>query len=243
VRIRGYPQGTPCWVELTSPDPAVSAAFYAVLFGWTPERSIFRLGDYAVAGLSRQRPGALPGWLVHIASDNLEATGRLVRAAGGAVLAPPVPVADDGRSALFADPAGGVFAGWQRGRFSGAQVGNEPGTFCWCELRTGDADGARAFYGGVFGWEDRPGELEPFTYEWELNQRTVAGIVLDRIGPLWTVCFMVDDCETAAARSAGVGGRTLALTDVSVGTYARLADPHGAVFSVVSLVPEIMATL
>jgi predicted enzyme related to lactoylglutathione lyase len=27
------------------------------------------------------------------------------------------------------------------------------GTFCWVDLGTDDAPGAKAFYGGLFGWE------------------------------------------------------------------------------------------
>ncbi len=28
-----------------------------------------------------------------------------------------------------------------------------PGTFCWVDLATTDAEGAKAFYGELFGWE------------------------------------------------------------------------------------------
>ena len=29
----------------------------------------------------------------------------------------------------------------------------EPGTFSWADLSTSDSDGAKTFYGGLFGWE------------------------------------------------------------------------------------------
>ena len=33
-------------------------------------------------------------------------------------------------------------------------VGRYPdGTFCWVDLGTNDAAGAKTFYGGLFGWE------------------------------------------------------------------------------------------
>jgi predicted enzyme related to lactoylglutathione lyase len=35
----------------------------------------------------------------------------------------------------------------------------EPGTFCWVELSTPDAEGAKAFYGDLFGWEFRDDEI------------------------------------------------------------------------------------
>ena len=36
-----------------------------------------------------------------------------------------------------------------------------PGTFCWADLGTTDADAAKAFYTGVFGWEpvDQPEQM------------------------------------------------------------------------------------
>jgi predicted enzyme related to lactoylglutathione lyase len=42
----------------------------------------------------------------------------------------------------------------------------EPGTFCWVDLATTDPAGAKAFYGGLFGWEaeDMPaGEAGTYT--------------------------------------------------------------------------------
>ena len=32
--MTAYPPGTPCWVDLSTSDPAASAAFYTGLFGW-----------------------------------------------------------------------------------------------------------------------------------------------------------------------------------------------------------------
>jgi predicted enzyme related to lactoylglutathione lyase len=253
MRIRGYPQGTPCWVDVSSPEPAASQAFYGELFGWTavaaddPDSggyTHFHSGGHAVAGLAPLAyPGQPPAWLTYVACDNLEATGTSVEAAGGSVLLAPVPIAEQGRMAIFADPAGARFAGWQRGRFFGAQAGNEPYTFCWTELSTSDIDGARAFYRAVFGWADAPGELEQFSYEWQLNQCTVAGLAYG-IDPQWTVCFLVEDCPVTMARAQQLGGRALTEpVDVSAGLYGRLADPYGATFSVISLVPAILAAL
>ncbi len=55
--------------------------------------------------------------------------------------------------AIFADPPGAVLGLWQPGQHTGAQVANEPGAYCWSELITTDLDGAKAFYGAVFGWD------------------------------------------------------------------------------------------
>jgi predicted enzyme related to lactoylglutathione lyase len=256
VRIRGYPEGSPCWVDVSSPDLEAAKAFYSRLFGWTAVVSDdpaaggythFQCDGRAVAGLGPPaHPQQSPAWLTYVASDDLDQTGKSLRAAGGEVLMAPVPIAEQGRMALFADPAGAMFAGWQRGRFYGAQAGNEPNTSCWTELSTCDIDGARAFYRAVFGWQDGPGDLEQFSYEWQLGERTIAGLAPSppESDPQWTVCFMVEDCPATVARAVELGGRALmAPVEVSVGLYGRLADPHGATFSVISLVPAILAAL
>ena len=52
------------------------------------------------------------------------------------------------------------------------------GTFCWVDLGTDDAEGAKAFYGGLFGWEfdDLP-TGEKGTYSTcRLGGRAVAGL-------------------------------------------------------------------
>ncbi len=35
----------------------------------------------------------------------------------------------------------------------------EPGTFCWVDLSTSDAAGAKVFYGELFGWEFEDSEI------------------------------------------------------------------------------------
>ena len=80
-------------------------------------------------------------------------TARKVVAAGGSVLAGPSDVGGAGRGGVVADPAGAVFGLWEAGEHKGAQLVNEPGTWNFSELNTPDPEGAKAFYGSVFGWE------------------------------------------------------------------------------------------
>jgi hypothetical protein len=57
------------------------------------------------------------------------------------------------------------------------------GTFCWVDLGTNDAAGAKAFYGGLLGWEfdDQPtGEQGTYSI-CRLKGRAVAGLY-DRQG-------------------------------------------------------------
>lgn len=54
---------------------------------------------------------------------------------------------------VCSDPSGAKFGLWQAGKRAGAALVNEPGTWNFSELNTPDPDGAKTFYGAVFGWE------------------------------------------------------------------------------------------
>ena len=51
------------------------------------------------------------------------------------------------------DPEGAAFCVWQARQHKGAQIVNEPGSLNFNGLNTRDVDGAKSFYGSVFGWE------------------------------------------------------------------------------------------
>ena len=55
--------------------------------------------------------------------------------------------------AVFADPEGAAFCVWQAKEHKGARIVNEPGSLNFNGLNTRDPEGAKAFYGSVFGWE------------------------------------------------------------------------------------------
>lgn len=248
MRIRGYAAGTPCWAELVSPDPAAARAFYAGLFRWTfDDEGHLALDGRAVAGM-RAQPGAPAQWLISISTDDSAATARAVTAACGQVRQPPVAVRELGTAASFTDTDGAIFATWQRGRFIGTQVTFEPGAICWYELATHDIGRAERFYRDVFGWHvleaaSMPGDAY---YEFHHYGNTVAGLVpIDHrfppsmTDPHWTVCFLVDDCVSACERVVELGGTVARKpTNVSVGWYARVADPSGAHFALIELSDE-----
>jgi predicted enzyme related to lactoylglutathione lyase len=158
-----YPAGVPCWVDTTQPDAEAAIAFYSGVFGWefevqTPAGSpqpyhIARLRGRDVAGLGSEPSGGPAVWRTYVRVDSADQTAAEVRAAGGRIIDEPVDVADAGRGAVFADPAGAVFGVWEPGRRQGAHLVNEPGTWNFSELNTPDPDGALAFYRRVFRWE------------------------------------------------------------------------------------------
>jgi uncharacterized protein len=161
----GYPAGVPCWVDTAQPDTEAAVDFYRGLFGWVFEDRmpsdapgryfVARLGGRDVAAVSSQPEGGPPApvWNTYIWVDDADATVALVRDAGGRVITEPFDILDAGRMAACADPSGAVFYLWQAGTHRGAQAVNEPGSWNWSDLNTRDIEGAKAFYGSVFGWQ------------------------------------------------------------------------------------------
>jgi len=266
----GFPPGVPCWVDTAQPDPVAAAAFYGALFGWeftdrmpsdTPgQYLVARLGGRNVAAVGSQFDGAplAPAWSTYICVANADETATRVAEAGGTALGVPFDVLDAGRMAVCADPAGAVFHLWQAGTHRGAQAVNAPGTWNWSNLNTPDVEGARAFYGAVFGWEaDSTGSgaimwrlpgygdfLEQF--DPGLRRRhsdfgappgfsdAIGWMMPYEVGPPhWNVVFSVDDADAVTARTVELGGRTVAAPfDLGVVRTAILADAQGAVFTV-----------
>ena len=88
--------------------------------------------------------------------ESADETAAKVREAGGAVLMEPFDIFDSGRMAWFTDPEGAGFGVWQPNQHRGATVVNEPGSLNFNGLHSRDEEGAKAFYGAVFGWELLP---------------------------------------------------------------------------------------
>jgi uncharacterized protein len=110
----------------------------------------------------------------------------------------------------------------------GARDSYPPGTFCWIDLVTADADAAKRFYGDLFGWEAPAGQRYA---HWTLDGRDVAGVYsLAGVEPRWTSYVAVDDAEAAAAGAAAAGGSVVepAADTEPEGRRAVIADPLGA---------------
>jgi predicted enzyme related to lactoylglutathione lyase len=161
----GYPPGVPCWVETWQADPDAAIAFYGDLFGWefaegaragAPQRYfVAQLRGRDVAGVGSRLDGAphTPAWNTHICVESADETAAKTRDAGGRVLVEPIDVSDAGRMSVLSDPAGAVFCIWQPAEHKSAQLVNEPGTWNFSELNTPDPEGAKDFYGALFGWK------------------------------------------------------------------------------------------
>src|SRR3954466_1580261 len=159
-----YLAGVPCWVDSSQPDPERSLDFYRSLFGWDLENVMpagasqtyfmarVRGGDVAaIASLPEGMPQTA-SWNTYIAVASAEETAAKVREAGGSVLTEPFDVMTSGRMAGVGDREGAVFSLWQADEHFGARVVNEHGAVNFNGLNTRDVEGAKAFYGAVFGW-------------------------------------------------------------------------------------------
>jgi predicted enzyme related to lactoylglutathione lyase len=249
----GYAPGTPAWVDLGSPDPQASRAFYGGLLGWEFQEMGPEAGGYTIATVrGKQVAGVGPlmaegqptAWSTYVYVEDADATAKEIEAAGGTVLAPPFDVLTAGRMGVFADPTGAVIAIWQPRDHKGAELVNEPGAFCWAELHTRDAERAKQFYQDVFGWTGETSEMDGMTYtEWKLGGETIAGMMPmgdqfpAEVPPYWLVYFAVDDCDATVAKATERGGSVLSpAMDIPQGRFAVLSDPQGAAFGVIKMV-------
>jgi len=108
------------------------------------------------------------------------------------------------------------------------------GAFVWRELSTGDVDGARRFYGELFGWSFKPEDMGPAGIYWlaERGGRQLCGMVQKPAATpaAWLSYVLVDDVDAAAARCLAAGGTVVrAAQDIpDIGRFAVIADPWGA---------------
>jgi uncharacterized protein len=260
-----YIPGVPCWIDTTQPDPEAAVAFYGDLFGWQFE-NVMPPGapaPYFVARLEGGDVAAVTSgtaaWRTYVWVADADETVAKVRAAGGSVLSEPMDVGDAGRMAVCADPAGAAFSLWQPNQHRGAAVVNEPGSLNFNDLHTNDVDGARAFYGAVFGWDLLEGGMWALpAYGDLLEERTpghrkniaefgapprfeeVVASLLRIDGPArWAVTFAVADADAIAARAEELGGKVLVTpVDAPWVRTTVIADPAGAVFTASKFVPE-----
>lgn len=254
--VTSYTQGTPCWVDLGTPDVAATVKFFGSLFGWSgtvtedPDAGgyvIFNLDGLPVAGAGPLMSEGQPSmWTSYFAVDNADAARGRIEAAGGKMLMEPFDVMDTGRMGIFLDNDGAAFGVWQKLQFQGAGIADQPGTLVWNELMTRDIVGAKEFYRNAFGLESKTSEgtatADAYT-EFICDGRSVAGMMSMAAGQFppelpahWLVYFGTSDCDATVERVAELGGRvSMPPTTIPVGRFAIVTDPHGAPFAVIDM--------
>lgn len=275
----GYIPGVPCWVDTTQPNPEAVLPFYSGIFGWEfedmmPEGSegkyfIGRIRGGDAAAVSSLPEGAPPMamWNTYVWVDSADESVAKARAAGGSVVTEPFDVMDSGRMAVLADPEGAVFVVWQAKDHKGAKVINEHGALNFNGLATRDPEGAKAFYGAVFGWEtlalpaglmwtlpgygDHLEEGTPGLREQMAQMGAPEGFidVVAAVNPIadddsdtpahWNVTFGVDDADATAAKASELGGEVIAgPLDAPWTRMTVIKDPQGATFIASQFVAE-----
>jgi predicted enzyme related to lactoylglutathione lyase len=124
----------------------------------------------------------------------------------------------------------------------GERTSYEPGTFSWVELSTTDPEGAKRFYGELFGWgaqdNEIPGGAGVYTMA-KVDGSDVAGITAQPeqqrsagVPPNWFSYVAVATADDSAERVKELGGQVHAGPfDVGeAGRMAVIADPAGAMF-------------
>lgn len=247
TRETPWPAGTPCWSDLAVPDVPRAVEFYSSVMGWTLVDSGEEFGHYHIAQVDgRAAAGLGPvmaedqpvGWTLYIASDDADATVKLVGEHGGSAM-PPMDIPGNGRMSVGQDAAGGMFGIWQATGMIGASVYNEPGGFVWEDARLTDVEAGRRFYSDVFGWtyEELPGL--PLS---EYGTIHLGGPPLGGAGGMmdapagapshWLVYFSTADIDAAFARARELGGTvTRDPEDTPFGRMGELTDPFGATFA------------
>jgi uncharacterized protein len=261
----GYIPGVPCWVDVSEPDPEAALDFYGGLFGWEFEdvmpggsesryfiargqaksSSIFdtsgalRSGEVAAVRSIPEAAPPRPMWNTYFWVESADEAASQVSAAGGNVVVQPFDFMDACRTAVFTDPEGAAFGVWEAKEHKGARLVNDPGAVVFNNLNTRDVDGAKSFYGSVFGWRTGPigGGAEGWTLpgygDWLerehhpglRKQMAEAGAprgfedVVGSIVPIaddqpdtpphWSVTFAVADADATAAKATELGGTVI----------------------------------
>jgi uncharacterized protein len=276
----GYIPGVPCWVDTSQPDPGAAVRFYGPLFGWEFEDVMppdsegkyfiarIRGSDVAAVGSIPEAAPQQAMWNTYVWVDTADEMASQVSDAGGSVVMEPFDVMDAGRMAVFTDPEGAMFCVWQANQNRGAQLVNEHGTVNFNDLNTRDPDGAKSFYGSVFGWQtlELPGGFEMWTLPGygdhlerdnpELRENmaqmdapagfedVVASLVpiaddQPEVPPHWNVTFAVDDADAIADKATELGGEVLMPPfDAPWVRMTVIADPQGAMFTASKFVAE-----
>lgn len=240
------------WYELATTDFAAAKAFYPKVMGWgiwdasAPGRPyiLFTDGEAPVAGLMILSPdareaGMRPGWLGHVAVDDVDATAARVKRLGGGVHVRPTNVGNVSRFAIFSDPQAarlGLFKWLQPG--SPPAAADAPGRVGWHELLAAHCEQAFAFYSALFGWQKAESESsEDGTYQPFSAAGEIIGGMMTKPDTLpastWHYYFNVSDIDAAAKRVKAAGGEIVdGPIEVPGGScIIHCTDPQGAIFA------------
>jgi predicted enzyme related to lactoylglutathione lyase len=230
--------------EISGPDHAGSAKFFADLFGWeitsSREDLLYTTVDTHAGGGINGGFGSPPDGTsyvtVYAAVDDLQTALDQAESLGGKTLMGIMEIPDIVTMAMIADPAGNPF-GLIKNVGEAPPMTEGDGAPCdWFEILGGDPEALRKFYEELFGWSFQDASGEGFKY-WMVDtgagMGTNGGLGSSQDGqPQLNVYAHVDDLEKYVERAEGAGGSTIVppmkVSDTL--SIAHIADPNGARF-------------
>lgn len=251
--------GTPCWIELSTPDLDGAREFYTGLFGWecVPGEQNGHLiayrDGYPVAGL-RARAGGTPTWRLYLAAQDSAAVALRGERLGARVLLDREWVPELGGRVVLESPAGDEFGLLDTSGPLRGDVGL-PGTLTWAELVTIKAQRADLFYQGLFGYEgEQFGTAHRSDYSvWFLGGDSVLArvsmirkYVTPETRPHWLLYLGADPgigTDATVHEAIARGGRVrVDPYETSLGRVAVLRDPTGARFALVDSASTVLTS-
>ncbi len=120
------------------------------------------------------------------------------------------------------------------------------GRFVWHELMTTDTKSAAGFFATVVGWKTKPHAQDPSYTLFVAKDRPMAGLMLlpadakaMGVPPNWVTYIGTPNVDDTARQAAALGGKILKQpADIpTVGRFAIIQDPQGAVFAAFTPAP------
>jgi len=205
--------------------------------------TIFRLDERDAAAAftmtaEMRSQGVPPHWALYIAVSSADDAAAKASGAGGQVILQPFDVGDFGRMAVLRDSTGAHFNIWQPKNNPGIGIAGVPGTLCWADLSTADADGAAQFYKAVVGWQIDPGKDNSGYLHIKNGEQFIGGIPPaayrnPNVPPHWLSYFLVANCDASTSQAKELGANVYVppTSMEGVGRWSVVADPQGAVFA------------
>jgi predicted enzyme related to lactoylglutathione lyase len=253
--VETFDHGRFSWLELVTLNQQEAKAFYTSVFGWesvdlsspSGAYTLLRQGNSDIAGLyemtEEQREHNLqPHWLTFVSVSDVDEATKWADEGGAVVVNPPTDVGANDRVSIVQDPVGAVIGLRQAGGEGGADVVDAPASFCWSEHVTTRRSEVEEFYSGLLECQIRQADDESSQRSFLRNEGT--GLLAstsepqsEDVAPHWHVYFGVNDIGDTVALVEETRGVVLddPFYDEGIGHVARIADPQGAVFSILQI--------
>ena len=251
-------QGEFLWCDLATFDVDKTLAYYQERFGWDFKSEEFSdastyyyasgKGD-VTAGIyempNEYRQSGMPSfWMSYIGVDDITGACEQIEALGGSVVLGPASFGRGAAIALIEDPQGARFTLFTGSYLQPRSTKMISGSHYWNELYTPDLEGAREFYGALFGWKvqapDGKGRSlvenlagSPTTV---FQDNNAAPAPLD--SPQWTVSFATDQLDKLVEDLPVAKREQLIWIKNGQSAAICLTDPNGAAYVVAQVISE-----